>query len=117
TVSDRDIYLARYGDYTMSASRQTVRGDPPVLMPFAEDLARARAKALEARFSPQREEAKRGAEHARTLRESMTDMKARELARRVQRNYEALERHLLAAEAVQSRASAAADGSPAEGGR
>lgn len=114
---DRPIYLAKYGDYTMTARQQAIPGDPELMMPFAEDLAKARAKALERRVSPERAAVKREADRAETLQQSITNMKARVLIKRAQRNYEAAERLLLSEEDVESPVSAAADGSPGEGDR
>lgn len=48
------VFLARHNDFTMVPSQQTVRGDPEYLAPLAEDLARARGKALEKRLEPNR---------------------------------------------------------------
>jgi hypothetical protein len=116
-VVDRPIYLAKYGDYTMSASQQAVRGDPELMMPFHEDLANARKKALERRISPQQAQLRRAASEAETLQQSITNMKARILIKRAQRNYEAAERLLLADRDVDSPVSAAVDGSPGEADR
>jgi hypothetical protein len=52
--NDAPVYLASTGDFTTVASRQAVPGDPEYLPPFAEDLARARQKALEKRVEPHR---------------------------------------------------------------
>lgn len=92
---DRPIYLAKYGDYTMTARSQAVPGDPEVVLPFAEDLAKARAKALERRVTPERTAIRAAARDAETLQQSMKNMKVRMLVKRAQRNYEAAERILL----------------------
>jgi hypothetical protein len=77
TVFDRPVYLAKYGDYTMTPSKQAVRGDPEVMSPFAEDLAKARARAGERRVSPQRQ-AVEGARGGLTeLQRDLIAMKAR----------------------------------------
>jgi hypothetical protein len=52
--SDKDVFLARQNDFTTIASRQTVRGDPPLMTSFAKDLERARKKAEEKREQPNR---------------------------------------------------------------
>lgn len=51
---DTDLYLSRDNDFTTSASRQTVKGDPPYVPPLAADLKRARDKAREKRDEPNR---------------------------------------------------------------
>jgi hypothetical protein len=113
---DRSVLLARHGDYTLDAS-QAVRGEPEVLMPLAKDLAAARAKAIERRVSPQQKHVREGVRHAETCQAAMKNMKARELIRRAQRNYEAAERVLLSAECVESDAQVAPAGSPGEADR
>jgi hypothetical protein len=80
---DRDVFLSRHNDFTMDASRQTVKGDPPYTPPFAEDLERARAKALEGRVDPQRQAVKRITGDVETLAESLESMKARNRLRRI----------------------------------
>lgn len=117
TVFDRPVYLARYGDYTTEAGRQAVPGDPELMTPFAEDLAKARAKALESRVSPQQQALKQAADRAQTLQRSLKNMKARDLVRRAQRNYEAAARILLSDEVLDSPSSAVADGSQGEADR
>lgn len=113
---DRPIFLSKDGGYTMSASKQAVPGDPEVLMPLAEDLMKARAKARERRISPERQGLRQRAIDAETFQQSMAHMKARLLVKRAQRNYEAAER-LLSAEVVDCFVSTAADGSQGEEGR
>jgi hypothetical protein len=71
------VYLAKYGDFTMTASKQAVPGDPELMSPFAEDLARARARALERRISPDREIVRRIKGELSPLQKSMIAMKAR----------------------------------------
>lgn len=112
-LEDRDVYLSKYGDYTMSASRQAVPGDPPVMTPFAEDLERARRQAAERRISPQQASLRQAAKQAETLQESLENMKARVLVKRAQRNYEAAAR-ILSGESLSSEMSVAAAGSPGE---
>jgi hypothetical protein len=51
---DEDVYLCRDNDFTTIASRQTVKGDPPLMTPFAKDLEHARKKAREKREQPYR---------------------------------------------------------------
>jgi hypothetical protein len=112
--SDQPVYLARTNDFTTIASMQTVPGDPEFLTPFAEDLRRAREKAVERRVSPERQAVKRRADDANTLQRSMTNMKARTLVKRAQRNYEAAERLLLADQVLHSPVVAATVGSQGE---
>jgi hypothetical protein len=114
--SDRPIFLAKYGDYTMTASKQAIPGDPELMSPFAKDLAKARARALECRVSPQREAVQRAWSNMEILQESMTSMKIRVLLKRAQRNLEAADR-LLSTESVHCDSSTAADGSQGEEGR
>ena len=76
-LCDRDVFLARHNDFTMAASRQTVRGDPPVMSPLAEDMRRAREKAREQRTTPHREEVKRLHDRASTLASEIASMKTR----------------------------------------
>lgn len=115
-LQDRPVYLAKTGDFTFTASRQAVPGDPEMLTPFTKDLERARQKALERRVSPERAMLKREAANAGELLRAMRSMKARELVRRAQRNYEAAER-LLSEEDVSSDTSAAVAGSQGEADR
>lgn len=93
--SDRPVYLARSNDFTMIASKQTVKGDPELLSPVADDIRRARRKALEGRVSPEVAALRKQVEDADTCQRAMTNMKARNLVRRAQRNYEAAVRELL----------------------
>jgi hypothetical protein len=111
--SDRPVFLARQNDFTMIASLQTVKGDPPLMASLAEDLERARAKALGRRVSPERRAVKQRADDADTLQRAMTNMKARTLVKRAQRNYEAAER-LLSEQELHSPVVAAPDGSRGE---
>lgn len=77
TAFDRPVFLAKYGDYTMTPSKQSVPGDPEVMMPLAEDLARARAKARESRLSPERQVVVRAKGLVSPLEKSLSEMKAR----------------------------------------
>lgn len=79
--SDRPVYLAQQNDFTMVASRQTVKGDPEYLSPLAEDIRRARERALEVRVSPHRAQVQRLRDEADTLAGAMTSMKARNRVR------------------------------------
>jgi hypothetical protein len=76
-VLDRPVYLAKCGDFTLTASRQAVRGDPELMTPFAKDLERARKTALERRISPQQAAVDRIRNDLDTLSRSMKSMKAR----------------------------------------
>ena len=117
TSFDRPVFLAKYGDYTMTPSKQAVPGDPEVMMPLAEDLARARAKARESRLSPQVQAVRQGVREADTLQRSLTNMKARAAIKRAQRNYEDAARQLLSEEGVHSPVSTLADGPQGEESR
>jgi hypothetical protein len=89
---DRDVFLSRHNDFTMDASRQTVKGDPPYTPPFAEDLERAREKAVERR-TPQLDALARMRADGETLRDAMLAMKDRNglaLLRRAERELEKL---------------------------
>jgi hypothetical protein len=93
---DRDVFLSRQNDFTMDQSRQTVKGDPPLMTPFDEDLARARNKAVE-RASPQWDALARMRADAETLREAMVAMKDRNglaLLHRAERELEKLSTRL-----------------------
>jgi hypothetical protein len=114
---DRDIYLARNNDFTLDASRQTVKGDPPLCAPFAEDLKRAREKALEKRVSPQITATRVAIQRTSELQRSMASMKARSLAKRAERTLRALEAALLSEGAVNCELLAATNGSPGEAER
>ncbi len=74
---DLPIFLSKYGDYTMSQTKQAVPGDPEVLMPFAEDLAKARVKARDRRASPQRQAVERARDGLTELQRDLVAMKAR----------------------------------------
>lgn len=78
---DRPLYLSKVGDYTSVSSKQAVPGDPEVMLPFAEDLARARAKAREVRISPQRESLQRTKGEAEAMLQTMKAMKSRNRAK------------------------------------
>ena len=106
---DRDVFLAKYGDYTMSASKQAVPGDPPVMMPFAEDLAKARAKARERRVSPQRALVNKMQADADTLRASLATMKARNRMRRIEHDLRTLALELPSAGVLDSPSTIAGD--------
>lgn len=81
---DRDVFLCRQNDFTMDASRQTVRGDAPYLAPLAEDMRRARAKASERRVSPQQQLVSKMQGDAETLAQSLAAMKDRQRLKRVE---------------------------------
>jgi hypothetical protein len=117
SVLDRPLFLARSGDYTFSASRQAVPGDPEVLMPLAADLEKARRRAREEQVTPQIKHVRHVVGQMGELQKSMRSMKHRDLARRAQRTLQTLERLLLSDEAVESRVAPAADGSQGEDDR
>jgi hypothetical protein len=87
---DRPVFLSKYGDYTMSASKQAVRGDPEVLMPLEADLAKARAKAIERRVSPQQQALDRIRADTDTLLAAMTAMKDRNRLKLIRREIDKL---------------------------
>lgn len=92
-VRDQDIFLCRDNDFTMSASRQTVRGDPPYTPPFAEDLRRAREKAAEGRAEPNRSSmaAMRAAHRRMAVRKHTMTVAARRQLERVGKAIERLD--------------------------
>jgi len=92
---DQDLYLSRHNDFTMIASKQTVKGDAPYCPPFAEDLERARRKATERRVSPERAGVRRVRGEAESLVESISDMKARNRVKLAIRELEKSESQLL----------------------
>jgi hypothetical protein len=116
-VLDPPIFLAKYGDYTMSASRQAIPGDPEAQFPFAEDLENARQRAREGMIAPQRETLARLSAEIDSCARVMKAMKARQLVKRAQRNLEAAERLLLSDASVDCAIRAAADGPQGEDGR
>ncbi|HEY7831781.1 MAG TPA: hypothetical protein VIC06_14560 [Solirubrobacteraceae bacterium] len=77
TVFDNPVYLARYGDFTMIEGKQAVQGDPELAPTLAEDLAKARAKAREARVNPDRQVLMNAKGTIGPLQKSLIDMKAR----------------------------------------
>jgi hypothetical protein len=74
-------YLSGDGGFTSIASRQAVPGDPPYCPPFAEDLERARENARKKRLTPAEELVSKMREDAKTCREVMAGVKARNRAR------------------------------------
>lgn len=106
---DRPIFLSKDGGYTMNSSRQAVPGDPEVLMPFAEDLAKARAKARERRVSPQRALVNKMQADADTLRASLATMKARNRLRRIEHDLRTLTLELPATGVLDSPSTIAGD--------
>jgi hypothetical protein len=110
SLLDRPVYLAKYGDYTMTASKQAVPGDPELLLPLAEDLAKARAKALESRVSPQRQLVSKISADVDTLRGSLEEMGKRNRLRRVEHDLKALARELSSADAIDCSTTIAGDG-------
>jgi hypothetical protein len=89
---DTPIYLSRDNDFTTIASRQAVPGDAEYLAPFAEDLARARAKALEKRIEPHRSAlaAMRAAQRRMAVRKHTMVVKARRRLALIERETEKL---------------------------
>jgi hypothetical protein len=114
SVLDRPLFLAKSGDYTFAASRQSVPGDPEVLMPLAADLEKARRRARDEQVTPQVKHVRHVAGQMNELQKSMRSMKHRDLARRAQRTLQTLERLLLTEDGVDSRVAPAADGSQGE---
>jgi hypothetical protein len=91
---DRDVYLSRSNDFTMDASRQTVKGDPPLCTPFAEDLERAREKAIEKRVDPDLRVIRGVKDALSPLQQSLADMKARNRLRLILKQVELLNSEL-----------------------
>lgn len=88
--SDTPVLMARNGsDYTDKPSR-AIKGEAEVLLPLAEDLARARKQAVERRASPQRNAIEEYADGIRTLAESLMQMKARTRAKLILKELEKL---------------------------
>ena len=87
---DRDVYLARDNDFTFDASRQTVKGDPPLCAPFAGDLERAREKALEKRVDPDLLVIRGVKDALSPLQQSLVAMKARNRLRLILKQMELL---------------------------
>jgi hypothetical protein len=89
---DRDIYLSRNNDFTMDASRQTVKGDAPYLAPLADDLKRAREKATAKRTEPNRSDMAllRAAHRRLALRKHTMRVQARRRLALIERETEKL---------------------------
>jgi hypothetical protein len=81
---DRPVFLAKYGDYTMTPSKQAVRGDPELMSPFAKDLESARRRANERHVGPQRQILDRMQADADTLARSLAAMKDRQRLKRLE---------------------------------
>ena len=111
-IDTHPVFLARGAGYTVSDEI----GAGEVLGPLREDMEEARRKMREERTNPQRQNVRTEAERLGSLRESLENMKARELVRRAQRNLEAAER-VLSADDVSFTVRTAADGSPGEAER
>jgi hypothetical protein len=107
---DSPVFLAKYGDFTMTASKQAIPGDPELSTPFAEDLARARAKALERRVSPQRQLVSKISADVDTLRTSLEAMGKRNRLRRVEHDLSVLAHELSSADAIDCSTTIAGDG-------
>jgi hypothetical protein len=106
---DRPVYLAKTGDYTMTASHQAVPGDPEVLMPLAADLAKARAAAIEQRVSPQQQALDRIRADTDTLLAVMTAMKDRNRLKLIRREIDKLAAKLSTEESAMLSASSCAE--------
>jgi hypothetical protein len=106
---DRAVYLAKYGDYTMTASKQAVAGDPEVLMPFACDLAAARKHALEKRISPQQQALDRIRADTDTLLAAMKALKDRNRLKLIRREIDKLAAKLSAEESAMLQPSVCAE--------
>jgi hypothetical protein len=91
---DRSVYLSKVGDYTMTASTQAVPGDPELMSPLAEDIAKARLKALERRVSPEREVITQAKGALSPLQRSMSEMRCRTRLARVLKELEKIEAEL-----------------------
>lgn len=106
---DRPVYLSKYGDYTFTASKQAVPGDPELMTPFAKDLERARATAKERRVSPQRQLVGKMQRDADMLHRALSDMKLRNRARRIAHDLKRLALELPSGEVVDCESALARD--------
>jgi hypothetical protein len=109
SLLDRPVFLAKYGDYTMTPSKQAVRGDPEVLSPFAKDLEEARRRALEKRVSPQQQALSRIRADTDTLLAAMTAMKDRNRLKLIRREIDKLAAKLSVEESAMLSASGCAE--------
>ena len=89
---DEDVYLSRDNDFTTIASRQAVRGDPPLMTPFAAHLEHAREKAREKREQPYRSDmaAMRAAHRRMAVRKHDMRITARKRLALIERETEKL---------------------------
>lgn len=82
--TDTPVYLSKYRDYTIFASRQAVKGDPEVmLVPGSGE--RARVMALAERQAPQAQAITRLRDQVSELKQAMLGMKARSRMRLIER--------------------------------
>lgn len=109
-ASDLDCptFLSKDGGYTMISSRQAVPGDPEVLYPLAEDLAKARAKMRESRVSPDREVIATVKSGLSPLQQSLLAMKARNRVRLILKQMDLLDKELSVGESATLPATAGA---------
>lgn len=76
--NDRALFLAGSdGDYTFTASRQAVPGDPEVMFPSEADIVKARERTNERRALPSTLAVRAMRDQAETCEGVMTSMKAR----------------------------------------
>lgn len=89
---DRDVFLAGSdGDYTFTASRQAIPGDPAVMMPTEKDMERARRMAKEKRAVPALLSVQALRSQTDTLADAMLSMKARNRVKLIAKELERLE--------------------------
>ncbi len=106
---DSPVFLAKYGDYTMTPSKQAVRGDPEVMSLFAADLEAARRRALEKRVNPQQQALNRIRADTDTLLAAMTAMKDRNRLKLIRREIDKLTAKLSVEESAMLSASSCAE--------
>lgn len=83
---DRSLFLAGSGgDYTLTASRQSVPGDPEVMFPSDADLVKAHRRLSETRSRPASMAVQAMREKAETCRGVMTSMKTRNRLKLIER--------------------------------
>jgi hypothetical protein len=94
---DRPLFLAGSGgDYTFTASRQAVPGDPEVMFPSEADLESARVKAREKRSGPLALTVRAMRDQADTCAGVMQTMKQRNRMKLIRRELDRLQNELSA---------------------
>jgi hypothetical protein len=87
---DDPLFLSMHGDYTFSKS-SAVKGEPEVMMPFAEDLEKARQHARDERVNPRLAILARMGSDAESLAQSLTAMKERNRLKLILKEIEKLQ--------------------------